>query len=496
MRLTHFFAIISAAFMAAVSGSLIADEPVSDENSCYVDGLSDRLRCGYITVAENPQKPNGRRIQIHFVVIPAIKNIYPDQAFLAISGGPGQSAIDQARVFERAFGKVRQQRDILLIDQRGTGRSNILECNEDEIISPLEFAYEEIASADEIQACLDSMDADVSQYGSETALADFEAVRRHLGYTTLHVYGVSYGSRMAQLYMRHFPEVLATVTLDGVVPMQQSVLAVGLAVDRGLELLIRDCEGTPACHSQFPQLRDRFAQLDSRLAEGPIRTEVFHPMTGERTPFVLTRDKFLGALRMSMYAQNIRQLLPLAIDQAAVKNYQPLLGLFSLTMEGIGLAMGMHNSVVCGEDIHRLSDTMLQQMADSYISSLLVDSMSAACDQWPIESVGEAFSAPIVSALPTLLLSGALDPATPPDWADMAMVDMTNAVHLVATDATHGVAMQSCAGDLIADLVEQSSWQNLDSSCLKEGVRGGFYLNASSVEIATEIPSVQEEPQP
>ena len=149
MRLTHFFAIISAAFMAAVSGILIADEPVSDENSCYVDGLSDRLRCGYITVAENPQKPNGRRIQIHFVVIPAIKNIYPDQAFLAISGGPGQSAIDQAPVFERAFGKVRQQRDILLIDQRGTGRSNILECNEDEIISPLEFAYEEIASADE-----------------------------------------------------------------------------------------------------------------------------------------------------------------------------------------------------------------------------------------------------------------------------------------------------------------------------------------------------------
>ena len=495
MRLTHFFAIISAAFMAAVSGSLIADEPVSDENSCYVDGLSDRLRCGYLTVAENPQKPNGRQIQIHFVVIPAIKNIYPDQAFLAISGGPGQSAIDQAPVFERAFGKVRQQRDILLIDQRGTGRSNILECKEDEIISPLEFAYEEIASADEIQACLDSMDADVSQYGSETALADFEAVRRHLGYTTLHVYGVSYGSRMAQLYMRHFPEVLATVTLDGVVPMQQSVLAVGLAVDRGLELLISDCESTPACHSQFPQLRDRFAQLDSRLAEGPIRTEVFHPMTAERTDFIITRDKFLGALRLSMYAQNTRQLLPLAIDQAAVENYQPLLGLFSLTMEGIGLAMGMHNSVVCAEDIHRLSDRMLQQMADSYISSLLVDGMSAACDQWPIESVGEAFSAPIVSALPTLLLSGELDPATPPDWADMAMVEMTNALHLVAADATHGVAMQSCAGDLIADLVEQSSLQNLDSSCLEEGARGGFYLNASSVETETETSSVQEEPQ-
>lgn len=204
-----------------------ADQQDSKSESCYVDDLSDRLRCGAITVPENYAKPQGKQIQIHYLVLPAIKPSFEKEALLAIAGGPGQSAIDNAASFDKIFTKVRQQRDILLIDQRGTGLSNQLVCEGAGFEGGLAFNDDELNIATETKACLAKIDADVSQYGSETALKDFEAVRQALGYQKLHLYGISYGTRMAQLYMRHYPEALATVTLDGVVPMQQSVLNIG-----------------------------------------------------------------------------------------------------------------------------------------------------------------------------------------------------------------------------------------------------------------------------
>ena len=162
---------------------------------------------------ENPNKPDGKLIQVHYVVLPAVKNANHEEALLAIAGGPGQSAIDNAASFNTMLSKVRQQRDILLIDQRGTGRSNLLQCDQG-AQSALSFDDENIDSLAEAQKCLANIDADVSQYGSLNAVQDFEAVRAQLGYKKLHVYGISYGTRMAQLYMRLYPEHLATVTLD------------------------------------------------------------------------------------------------------------------------------------------------------------------------------------------------------------------------------------------------------------------------------------------
>ena len=163
-----------------LSSSGAADESYS-MGECYVDGLADRLRCGYVDVAENPNNPNGGKIDIHYVIIPAIKNIYPNEAFLAIAGGPGQSAIDNAPLFNNTFAQVRETRDILLIDQRGTGRSNILDCPQDQAISSLLVNEDNFDSVAETEKCLAAIDDDVTQYTSINALNDFEAVRKHLG---------------------------------------------------------------------------------------------------------------------------------------------------------------------------------------------------------------------------------------------------------------------------------------------------------------------------
>ncbi|MCS6129633.1 alpha/beta fold hydrolase [Shewanella baltica] len=458
-----------------------AADIANNTDTCYVEGVSDRLNCGFVTVPENPNKPDGKQIQVHYVVLPAVKNVNHEEALLAIAGGPGQSAIDNAAGFDAMLSKVRQQRDILLIDQRGTGRSNLLTCDEG-AQSPLSFNDDNANTLAETQKCLAKIDADVTQYGSLNAIKDFEAVRQHLGYKKLHIYGISYGTRMAQLYMRLYPAHLATVTLDGIVPMQQSVLEIGASIDRGFDLLFKDCQETTACHAQFPELKAEFDQVAASLAKAPVMENVYDPVTGEKTMLTMTRGKFYGSIRMALYQANVRALVPHAIHQAAKHNFQPILGLYSLTIDNAGMAMGMHASVVCGEDMHRITPAMREQAQHSFMGRTMLEGLEATCEVWKVPAVDDSFSEPISSDIPTLLLSGEIDPATPPSWGELAMEKLTNAKHFVAPYATHGVAYQSCANNLIADLVRSVSVKDLDGECLKKDVRRSFYLNASSVE--------------
>lgn len=458
-----------------------AADIANNTDTCYVEGVSDRLNCGFVTVPENPNKPDGKQIQVHYVVLPAVKNVNHEEALLAIAGGPGQSAIDNAAGFDAMLSKVRQQRDILLIDQRGTGRSNLLTCDEG-AQSPLSFDDDNADTKAETQKCLAKIDADVTQYGSLNAIKDFEAVRQHLGYKKLHIYGISYGTRMAQLYMRLYPAHLATVTLDGIVPMQQSVLEIGASIDRGFDLLFKDCQETTACHAQFPELKAEFDQVAASLAKAPVMENVYDPVTGEKTMLTMTRGKFYGSIRMALYQANVRALVPHAIHQAAKHNFQPILGLYSLTIDNAGMAMGMHASVVCGEDMHRITPAMREQAQHSFMGKTMLEGLEATCEVWKVPAVDDSFSEPISSDIPTLLLSGEIDPATPPSWGELAMEKLTNAKHFVAPYATHGVAYQSCANNLIADLVRSGSVNDLDGECLKKDVRRSFYLNASSVE--------------
>ncbi|MCS6232280.1 alpha/beta fold hydrolase [Shewanella baltica] len=458
-----------------------AADIANNTDTCYVEGVSDRLNCGFVTVPENPNKPDGKQIQVHYVVLPAVKNVNHEEALLAIAGGPGQSAIDNAAGFDAMLSKVRQQRDILLIDQRGTGRSNLLTCDEG-AQSPLSFDDDNADTLAETQKCLAKIDADVTQYGSLNAIKDFEAVRQHLGYKKLHIYGISYGTRMAQLYMRLYPAHLATVTLDGIVPMQQSVLEIGASIDRGFDLLFKDCQETTACHAQFPVLKAEFDQVAASLAKAPVMENVYDPVTGEKTMLTMTRGKFYGSIRMALYQANVRALVPHAIHQAAKHNFQPILGLYSLTIDNAGMAMGMHASVVCGEDMHRITPAMREQAQHSFMGKTMLEGLEATCEVWKVPAVDDSFSEPISSDIPTLLLSGEIDPATPPSWGELAMEKLTNAKHFVAPYATHGVAYQTCANNLIADLVRSGSVKDLDGECLKKDVRRSFYLNASSVE--------------
>ncbi|KZN30911.1 hypothetical protein N480_02865 [Pseudoalteromonas luteoviolacea S2607] len=464
----------------ACSGLAHAQQNQKLLTPCYVDGLEDRLMCGVIPQPLAKQNGDGT-IEIHFAVIPAIKETKPTEAVLAFAGGPGQSAIEVAPIFARNLRYARENRDIILVDQRGTGKSNLLQCDTDNLKE--QFAFDDQAvslfklAKEETQACISKLSTDLSNYTTVAAASDFEAVRIALGYETLHLYGASYGTRIAQEYMRQFPNSVATAVLDGVVPMQQSLVAIGEAIDDSLAALFQRCAKDTTCKAQYPDLESKYNTLTSKLVEKPIQVSVRHPRTFELIDLVITESKLRGAIRMALYSHTTRALIPLVIDAAHRGNYDPLVGLLGNENTVGAIAMGMHSAITCGEDWPNITDENRTKYKASYFGRLMIDALDASCPLWKVKPVNPDFYKPLNTNIPTMLLSGGLDPATPPSWAELTMVDMHNAKHLIAPTATHGVAAQTCANKLIGEFIDTRSFENLDTTCLEKDNTKQYFMN-------------------
>lgn len=449
--------------------------------TCYLSGIPEQLSCGVFTTPENPQNPNGRQLQIHFALLPAIKNTRPSNAILAIAGGPGQSAIDNAAFFNQILYKVRQFQDVILIDQRGTGRSHPLNC---EFLS----SEQSMATNDDVpitsltRTCLAQQDADVSQYTSQQAVDDFEAIRNYLGYQKLDLYGISYGTRVAQLYMRRYPDAINSVILDGVVPMQQNLMQVTPSLTRALEKLFSDCQQQPSCAQQFPRLKEVLTNLVDKLTQAPIKTQLAEPTSGEITAFTLTLDKLWGTIRLGLYSASTRTLLPYAIEQANQGNYQPLLGLYSLTFDNANIAMGMQASVICSEAMPFINASSVIDSPYNHIGESMVNNFKKICKVWQVPAVDDAFHKPVKSDIPTLLLSGDLDPATPPSMAEQTKSQLTHSKHIILPYASHGTAKFPCVQNQIAKLVRNQSVSQIDDSCTLLDTGKQFFLNANTME--------------
>jgi len=454
---------------------------------CYMEGLADRMMCGSITQPLSDDTNDGY-IDIHFAVIPAIKSSTPDEAILGFAGGPGQGAIGLARVFDHNLRFARETRDIVLIDQRGTGFSHQLQCESDDLKT--QFAFNDVIAdlqaigANDIHKCKAKLNIDLSHFTTPVAAKDFESVRKSLGYKGFHLYGVSYGTRVAQEYQRQFPESVLTSTLDGVVPLQQSLAAIGEAVDGSLTVLFERCEADDLCKAQYPNLESKFNALLTQLEKRPVQTQVRHPRTHELITFTVTKMKFYSAIRFSLYSHSQRAIVPMVIEKALSGDFSPLAGMMANVDLTQSLAMGMHNAIVCGEDWPRLTRQARAQYNKTDIGRAMIAGLDIACPILDVKAVDETFYLPLKTSTPTLLLSGGRDPATPASWAELAMVQMSNATHLIAPTATHGIGSQTCAPKIIAKFIEQQSMQGIDTNCIDEPNDKPFFMNINGVAIA------------
>jgi pimeloyl-ACP methyl ester carboxylesterase len=432
-------------------------------------------RCGVLVVPEDRDNPAGRQLELNIAVIPAIKRSpQPDPLFL-LAGGPGQSAIEAYPAMIPLLFQIHEDRDIVLVDQRGTGKSNPLRC-----LTPEDDSLTEEQILAKLKACPDTLDADLRFYHTEIAMTDLDAVRSALGYEQINIYGASYGTRAALTYLRMFPQHVRTVTLDAVVD-SNFVLFMDSAEDGQLALdaFFQRCEKDEACKTAFPKLRGEFASLLDRLDETPAEITIPHPLTNKPLDLTVTSEMITNMVFNIMYAPELVATLPLSIHEAhANENYVPLVS--QALLVNAGLYDGMFYAVACTEDSPLVSVEEAEAGGEKTVFgwNRVVD-FADVCSAWDKGQVSAEFRQPVVSDVPVLILSGSADPITPPYHAEAVAESLTNEIHLVFANMGHGTLTNTCGVKIFQTFIENATIDGLDTSCVEKIQPPPFFVDFS-----------------
>ncbi|MEA9758635.1 alpha/beta hydrolase [Xanthomonas campestris pv. raphani] len=431
-------------------------------------------QCAQLQVPENPAAPNGRKLalKIAWLESDAGASHAPDPVFF-IAGGPGQSATQVAAIVDMGLREVRKQRDIFLVDQRGTGGSHPLECR-DADGTPLVLENDSAATAEQLSAyaarCAAGLrnDADPRYFTTSEAIGDLDAVREALGAQQINLIGGSYGTRVAQQYAARYPQHTRTVVLDGVAPND---LVIGGEFARTFEdaiaLQTTQCKAQPACAKRFPvDTRTQLRQVVERLRQAPVAVDYRDPRTGELHHQEVNADTVAGLAFGFSYAPETASLLPLVLDEAAAGRYASLMALAQMSGSDMADQMNrpMQWSVLCSEDAGRYRAPAAQD--DTLLGAQVAEMFFAACKTWPSKPTPAAAFAPFRSTLPVLLLSGQLDPVTPPRYAARVLQGLPNGRHLIAPGQSHGVFRLGCMPKVLGQFLQTADAKGLDARCV------------------------------
>lgn len=441
-----------------------------------------KARCGTLVRPLDPADPDGERVELAVAVVPALDLEPEPDPLVPLAGGPGAGAIEFYAGWFGAFEPTRRDRDILLIDQRGTGDSARMDCPIDDDI--VEGLYSDEQTLEFTQACLDQLPYDPRFFTTSVAVQDLEALRVELGYPALNLIGTSYGTRVAQHYARRYPASTRTVVLDGVVPPQLPLGPdIALEAQRAIDDLFVRCAEDAACSTAFPELDLDFAAVRARLEDGSVPVSLPDPITGKPVTIDFGRNELAGAVRLLAYQPRTIAILPLSIHEAANGNFAPLAAQYQLTASNLAdaLALGMHNSVMCTEDLPFIDRDAIDFAAldQTYIGPLQLEALETICSLWPQGPIDQAFNDPLATDIPVLLLSGTADPITPPRYGDMAMVEMTNARHITNPNQGHGQVIAGCMAEVLADFIATADPAGLDASCMEQAFVMPFFVDFS-----------------
>ena len=468
------FAWLVAWIFCSAIGAAFADEPLRLAD-CRLEsaaaGGSVAARCGQYRVRENRDDPQSKELQLQVAVIPALRLKPAGDPLFILSGGPGQAASDFYLSVAPAFARIRRDRDLVLIDQRGTGRSNRLDCTLPDDSEFVAFDAQKLQAV--VRDCLASLSGDPRYYTTSIAVRDLDDVRAALGYRKLNLYGISYGTRVAQHYMRRYPDRVRTAILDGVVPAQVALGPdVAIEAQRAVDSTLQRCSRDAACAQAFPDISVQFVALQERLRKEPAKLSIPHPLTGAPTNTTLDAARLGAAVRLLTYADETVSTLPLLIHEAqSQRDLQSLAAQYLRVASDVSeqIAEGMHFAVVCSEDAPRWQqqDVPEEQLAKTYMGTAFMRAMRVICAEWPRGPVDSDFGAPLQSAVPTLILSGSNDPVTPDRYAVEIMKGLADGKHLIAAGQGHGQLATGCIPRLTAQFIDTGSLSALDDGCVR-----------------------------
>jgi pimeloyl-ACP methyl ester carboxylesterase len=431
--------LLLAAYLCPAPGETAAVE--SKPHSCSVGGIAEPVQCATYPVWENRERQAGRRIPLNIVILPALSTPRAPDPLIVLAGGPGQAASELIGVFVRNR-ELRLRRDILFIDQRGTGGSNALDCD---LYGNLSGTQRNLAGPfplNAVRACRQRLSsvADLAQYTTAASMDDVDDVRRWLGYDKVNLWGGSYGTRAAQVYLRRHGEHVRTAVLVGVLPVDELVpLHQAAAAERAVKILFeRNRAQHPAFEREFRAILNPTNPVTLGLAEG---------------------------IRHSLYADDGADL-PALIHRAATGDRGPLEQRAIEAETALStLSIGLNLSVTCAEDIPFLDDaSIVRETAGTFLGDLRVQRQRAACREWVRGVVPREVHEPVRSAVPVLLLSGGRDPVTPPAFAEHVAATLANSRHIVFPESAHG-NLGDCGRRILASFIASAAPGAVNASC-------------------------------
>ncbi|MEO8010258.1 MAG: alpha/beta hydrolase [Dokdonella sp.] len=422
--------------------------------------------CSTFEVPENRDAPNVRTLALDLALIRSSDAAADDDFIVFLAGGPGQAAIETWPQIAGALELARKGRHVLLIDQRGTGGSNALNCaaEDSDALADLDLAL----IRKRTRQCLDGLrnKADPRYYTTTDAVHDLEDLRVALGSPRFNLVGVSYGTRVALQYHKRHPEAVRTIVLDSPAP-NELVLGAQFArnLDDALKAQFARCAKDADCAIAFPDPYASLVQLRDALRATPKTVRYADPVTFEPVDQRLDGFGLVGLVRMFAYTPETAALIPLSVQQASADNFEPLMGQLKLMTDGIGelAGSGMQLSVICAEDADRLVADSGD--ADTLLGPMMVDVLRAQCEIWPRGERPADFTAPASGDTPTLILAGEFDPVTPPRYGEQILATLGNARLIVAAGQGHNVIGRGCLPKLVGEFIDKRNPKTLDTAC-------------------------------
>ncbi len=432
-----------------------------------------KAECGSLQVAENRETPS-RMIDLNIAIIRTKSTKKQSDPVIMLAGGPGQSAVESYPNASYAFRKILKDRDVVLVDQRGTGGSNSIKCDFDEE-TQLALMEDHSLIPQELEKCAKALDADPRYYTTTESIKDLEEVRKALLIEKWNLIGISYGTRKALTYMKMFPDAIRSVILDGVMPQQEAMpQSHEENLINALRLQFEQCKKQPACHDAFGDVEQQMWKLMADIEENQPKIRLQNFSTGEYQEVTLNKQILAIAIRMFSYTANTMKILPLMIAKANNGQLETITS--QSNMIASMLSENMSNvelSILCAEDLPFYGDYTVNE--GNFFGDIIGD-MKASCSAWPHATVDDSFKDPVVSDLPVLLLSGELDPVTPPHFAELAMKTLSNSQHLIAKGQGHNVFPVGCMPTIISDFFKQPE-SELDIECMKNFNYTPFFIN-------------------
>jgi pimeloyl-ACP methyl ester carboxylesterase len=482
--------LVSFALLSVAAGQDVKSPARLELTPCQVPEVAEKVLCGTYQVFEDRAARKGRKITIKVVVFPATGSEREPDPFVYIPGGPGSSAIEDAPGIAQVFASIRTRRDLVFIDQRGTGGSHPLDCKFFNPADPQSYLGYFFPLAD-VRKCRQELEpkANLTLYTTPIAMDDLDEVRAALGYERLNLFGASYGTRASLVYLKRHPQSVRTVTLQGVAPTNQFMPRDFAAVnERALQGIIAECAADEACNKAFPNLREEAIAVLARLIKEPIEVEVSVPSStpgpGAATTakISLSRDLAAEAIRYMLYNPRGANRVPLFIHLAAQGNFTPLAESALLYRQQIVAtgSNGLYLSIACAEDLPWIKPGEGERLsANTFLGDYRLRQQREACALWKRATIPKDYSEPTKADAPVLILTGEWDPVTPPANGDAAAKHLPNSLHIVVPDGAHGLGGlqgSDCILRLQTEFVERGTTRGLDTSCVKNIKRNGFAL--------------------